>query len=330
MYALSPAHYSLHSQELDLLLGSNLSKTAVLEESMSIRILVVGKSGVGKSTIVNALVGMNIAKPNEDVVSVTEEVEEIVGAKNGVHVYIIDTPGLRFLDVKDDNTLHLAVADSEDVDLFLFCLKMTERLDSHHIEEIKAITSKFGEDIWKKGLFVLTFANEFNDKKRFASKLHEWENQMRIRISKIIDPGEAEKIPIVPTGYKEPQLPDRPSWVSEFWIQGVRRMNFKVRYYMTLLNMERIRDEKKEMCGNSEEQPLVTCYMLKEKTKYADPKHTQVIGQTLSPEHSLVSFYLLLFLVFSIILLILLTIFLLYIYYMYILPLEKMEMLFHR
>lgn len=43
----------------------------------------------------------------------------------------------------------------------------------------------------------------------------------------------AETISIVPAGFKEPQLPDRPSWLREFWVQGFRKMSFKSKAILT-------------------------------------------------------------------------------------------------
>ena len=39
---------------------------------------------------------------------------------------------------------------SKDIDLFLFCLKMMERLDHYHICQVKAITNTLTMDVWKK------------------------------------------------------------------------------------------------------------------------------------------------------------------------------------
>ena len=282
------ANCRLNSQGLEQLLGSDVHKSVGLEQPMNIRILVAGEGGVGKSSLVNALVGMEVSKPNDDVASVTKEVETIFRAKNGVRVYVTDVPGLGNLDMKDDDILHEDLELSEDIDLFLFCLKMSNRFDRHSIEDIETITLKFGKDIWKKGLFVLTFANEIEEKEHFISKLTNWRSEIRKRIESIIDIEVAEKIPIVPAGFREPKLPDRPSWVSELWIQGVTRMGFKARYFMAVLNAERIGEEivVKEfgegMCENPEEQAVVTRDMSKEDGRYADPKHIQKMDLILS------------------------------------------------
>jgi len=193
------------------------------QESSSIRILVTGKVGVGKSTLVNALVGMNVSKTGHDVGSVTKKVERKVVYKNDIRVDITDTPGLGDLDMESDDTLHDALEYNDDIDLLLFCMKMTEDFTRYHKQEINAITNIFGKYIWNKGLFVLTFANEISEID-FTTELVKMKSVIRDKITDIVDPRVAEKIPIVPTGFKEPQLPDRPSWISELWIQVFRRI----------------------------------------------------------------------------------------------------------
>ena len=227
----------------------------------NLQILVTGRVGVGKSTLVNALVGMNVTETGDDVVSVTRNLKQIKTVKNGIHVYITDTPGLGDLDIADDDTL--GKVQKENVDLFLFCLKMTDRFDKYHIQEIRAITRYFGKEIWKKALFVLTFANDVNGKEHFTSKLQKWENEITTRLIRLVGKV-AEKIPIVPTGFREPQLPDRPSWVSEFWVQGFRRMSFQAMLNLISLNKKRMVERVDEVNfaeEDPEDQPLITCSM---------------------------------------------------------------------
>ena len=124
--------------------------------------------------------------------------------------------------------------------------------------------------MWKRAVFVLTFANIYNEpgkEKRFNDKLNEWETELKKRMEEIIDPEIAEKIPIVPTGYKEPHLPDRPCWISEFWIQGFRRMGFKAMVGLYIINQERLHSTSTEMHTAPERQPLIPCHMTKVKVE---------------------------------------------------------------
>ena len=239
-----------------------------LASDPKIKIVVTGEGGVGKSTLVNTLVGMNITKPADittvgSMTKITESHEVVI---NGIRVIYVDTPGLGDPDITDENTLHEARKQCEDVDLFLFCMKMNDRFTAHHINDIRAITNIFGMNIWKRGMFVLTFANEIVERETYNARLRNWESEIRTRIKQIIDLEVAEKIPIVPVGFRKPQLPDRLSWVSEFWIQGFRRMTFVAMYHLIVLNKERIHeaiDDMKLVEQNPEDQPLIACEMSK-------------------------------------------------------------------
>lgn len=191
-------------------------------EDPSIHILVIGPTGAGKSTLIIELVGKYVAKTSNYIHLMTREVKRHVVIKNGIRVIITDTPGFNNVDMEDDDILHAALECSEDIDLLLFCLRMTDRFNIYRKREMEKITNIFGKHIWKKGLFVLTFANEF-DEKDYFSKLHAWETEIREKVY----PTVAAKVPIVPAGFKKAQLPDRLNWGSEFWIQGFRRMKLE-------------------------------------------------------------------------------------------------------
>ena len=187
---------------------------------MSIQVLVMGKVGVGKSTLVDALIG------GDSVLNVTSQLEKKIVIKNGILINICDTPGLANVDLEDDDTLQYALQECREIDLLLFCISMTDRIGRVDIEEMKAITDIFTIDIWKKAMFVLTFANTYkpDQKEQFVDKVEEWTQELKERISKIIGPELGSKVPVVPAGHDAPNLPDRASWISEFWIQGFRRM----------------------------------------------------------------------------------------------------------
>ena len=279
-----PANCSLDESEFEeaLKLMRNHVK---FDEKPSIRILVTGKTGVGKSTLVNALIGMEVAETGDKLMGVTDEVEEHTAIKNGIHIHIYDTPGLGTIGMKNNDNLHNTYEKCKDVDLFLFCLRMTDqRFDSYEIKEMELIASVFGHDIWKKGVIVLTHANHMpNETKQFKDKLQEWQDLIRNTkiTSKIFDSQVAENIPIVPTGFKEPQLPDRPSWVSEFWIQGFRRMGFKPMLYLIQVNKDRMHSTRDGVSHgqNPEDQPLIACNMSRQTfERPIDPERFQLLS----------------------------------------------------
>ena len=296
MHTATCTHSNTQSKRLDELLDAPFIKTIVKEigNPKNVTILVAGKVGVGKSTLLNALIGMDVAKTGDDVTGMTKAIEMFTLTKKGININIIDTPGLGDMDMEDEDTLQNAIQEGRQIDLLLFCWKIKDRLDRAALEQIKTIRDILGEDMWKRAVFVLTFANEYNkpeeekgfNAKEFIAKLNQWERELKKRMKKIIDPEIAENIPIVPTGYKEPQLPDRPSWISEFWIQGFRRMGFKAMIKLVLINEDRIQSStqnmklSQDMYGNPEDQPLFTCHMSKEE-RFMSPEQYRAAAQAI-------------------------------------------------
>ena len=265
-----------------------------IEDDKNVTILVTGETGVGKSSLINGLIGMVVAKTGSDVAGVTKATNIITMTKKGIAINIIDTPGFNDRFLKDEDTLQNAHQKGGQIDLLLFCLKIKGRFMKHHVVEMKTITDVLGEDIWKKAVFVLTFANKFNDSteeenvKELQTKLNEWERELKMSMKEIINHEIAEKIPIVPTGHKEPQLPGRPSWISEFWIQGFRRMSFKSMLKLVLINEERIHSSmhdlklSQDMYGNPEDQPLFPCHMSKEeRSAFMSPEQYRAAAQAI-------------------------------------------------
>lgn len=251
----------------------------------SIRILVIGKTGVGKSTLVNALVGAKVAKTGDTLMGVTEKIGVHKKTKNGIHIHVCDTPGMATIGTDNSDTLYSALQECKDFDLLLFCMRMTDyRFDDYNVREMQLITKVFGGDIWKKGMIILTHANDMHikEKEDFKFKLHEWQFVVRNQVvhHKIFDPA-VVKIPIVPAGFMEEELPDRSSWISELWVQGFRRMGFEPMLYLVLLNRNRTYSTRDGARGSYEslyDQPLITCDMSSTYERPIDENHFQVLS----------------------------------------------------
>ena len=132
-------------------------------KNRQLRIMVIGEAGQGKSTLINALVGMEVAKEGDNFNAGTNEIQEYNICQNKVKIIIWDTPGFGMgLPEEDDKMVErLKASDCRDVDLALFCVRLdcTRFPTRLHYHTIMKLNEVFGQEFWKCCLFVLTFAN---------------------------------------------------------------------------------------------------------------------------------------------------------------------------
>ena len=193
-------------------------KNVLLKGGDSISALVVGESGTGKSTVINALLGKEIAKVGSGPITVTEKVRNYSGLVGEVDVNIVELPEL---DMDEVRRYKLQLQRLDNVDVVYVCQKLYDRHRRSAIETLRRLSVVFGKDIYKKAVFVMTFANDMPkswgrgiDRKTLQAKVEKDWNDQAAAIRRTLQSelqmasDEAERTLVLPAGYFEKDDPD--------------------------------------------------------------------------------------------------------------------------
>ena len=215
----------------DILEGIDLQQCLQeLRDYAKLEFLVCGKTGVGKSTLINGLVGQEVRNVNDpglgDYSSATfgpgtTEVEETLLNIDGVLVSVWDSPGLQDDTDSDEKYLENMYANCKNVDLVLYCVDMTTvRWTPREKKATELLTKKFGVEFWKRCILVMTKANMVRVPRSEKSKENEYfkrlyHNFMQQFQQQLITQGVVEdtarSVPAVAVGLYDVDIPDERS-----------------------------------------------------------------------------------------------------------------------
>ena len=211
---------------------------------MSVNILVLGRTGVGKSALINSLAGCNateeIATECESWKPETADVQSHDVESKGINMTLWDTPG--YLEdgfEKGDAEQTLCKVEAKcnptKADLVLFCVNFSnKRIAKEDVTTVTAYTEKFGVEMWDHAVIAFANANEVQPPPDspeassvfFKRKLDNWtEGFRKILQTKAKVPEEKlGTIPMIPTGYRECSLPDREDWITMLWASSYNQV----------------------------------------------------------------------------------------------------------
>ncbi len=239
--------------------------------------LLTGKTGVGKSRLVNALVGEPVAVEGKTKDRCTSMVTRYSINIQGIEVRIWDSPGLQDGTCNEESYL----ADMEEklrkggMDVMIYCLKMDDtRFHEDDKRAIRTLTRAFGKKLWNNAVIALTFANKVKDpdardkedkRAYFMRDLAYWREAIELFFTRDlkIDYELFQAIPIVPTGnYRKLHLPNCDNWLSELWIQCYCVMKDSAALNLYRINKERVKfpgsDQMADACGSPENETRQT------------------------------------------------------------------------
>ena len=197
------------------------------------KILVCGRTGTGKSSLVNSLVGyeaMEVGDPGWGISdgafrAKTMQVQSVSIKVNALILEIWDSPGLQDGTDNDEAYLQDMYEKCKGVDLVLYCSDINiQKWTSSEINATRLLTMKFGDTLWHKCVVVLTKANHMwfpptmkNSEQVYAKNVY---SNFRERFTQqLVDQGIkrelADSIPFITAGWinsSDPMNPERYIW----------------------------------------------------------------------------------------------------------------------
>jgi Toc86/159 family protein import component len=153
-------HFSLETAKRTALLLEAEGKDDL---SFSLNILVLGKSGVGKSATINSIFGEE-RTPIDAFGPATTTVKEIVGTVDGVKIRVFDTPGLKSSASEQGINRRMLSTVKKFTkkcppDIVIYVDRMdAQTRDLNDLPLLRTITGSLGSSIWKSAIITLTHA----------------------------------------------------------------------------------------------------------------------------------------------------------------------------
>ena len=232
----------------------------LFESETSLDIMVVGQPGIGKSTLVNGLIGQKVAKVSAlgrvMMETVTKTIEKYSIKVGTATITIWDTPGL--LDPSGDPEKVLADIQEKctKVDLIFLCINMCEKryLHGNTVQQmLKRFIEAFGHDVWEKIIIVLTKANMVvNELRDLGKDIQEGYDRSLSNWHQILcnELGPDITVPIVPVGIQTRPKIMRTSeqyWLSTLWEETFHRMKYpEARASLLKVSLPRLKQKIKE------------------------------------------------------------------------------------
>ena len=134
---------------------------ALRQRREPVNILVIGPTGSGKSTLINALMGDTVARVKHGAASCQTELELHHGNYEGIEISVYDTVGFSDTKGKSESNIVKEIAKENKFDLILICTRMDCRADDKVKQMFTVLCDNISQQMWERTVIVLTFANMF-------------------------------------------------------------------------------------------------------------------------------------------------------------------------
>lgn len=229
-----------------------------LEEEDSLKILVAGKMGVGKSSLINSIYGAELAVEDNSAAAVTDEIinytanvptpsQHDQGKESTITIW--DSPGFGDVFAADkDKVIEELKYVVDKAHILVYCFDIRGRMTRDDVDGIVEITKQVSHDIWINSVFTLNFCNDLRPPRKdmdavqfFAKSFQSWHWQI-IRVLREVA-GVPDRIvnnvSITACGYRERQPPGFRNWYTTFWSTIFEKMRSDGQPLLLKLTLDR-------------------------------------------------------------------------------------------
>ena len=229
--------------------------TALKKRKYHVKILVMGLTGAGKSSLINAMMGDIVANVQPGPMSCQTDIECHKGEHDGIKIKIYDTAGFGDSIIPEKKIIKNISEGTprKGFDLIIIAIKMTERLATNATQMLSSLGKLLDEQMWKRTIVVLTFANmlvtqleegyqdysEDGLKEEFDRHTRQFKTLFSDHTK--IDKEIAQNIPfILVGGFKSRELPTDKDWLVTLWDHSIIRCRTEVKPFLRRLRIQRL------------------------------------------------------------------------------------------
>jgi predicted GTPase len=208
------------------LLRDSQKRTIISAVTRTFSILLVGRTGTGKSSTINSLLGREVAAVG-GIVPVTDKIQYFDCAINDAVIRLYDTPGLcDSADMSNDDAYIAAIKEVlPSIHLVFFVTPLNEtRVSRDERIALRSLSAAIGKHLWENMIVVFTCAcSSLPSNSEYSEFVTERVNAFKSYVTELSTERISRDLPFLPVDNTERVCPDGREWVPELFTLIVER-----------------------------------------------------------------------------------------------------------